>query len=242
MTSAQLRRLNNDLARQLTPENRKMMTDMVVYLRVSRLSDDQVEVIRQDLLDMALSAQSRHEPLSAVFGEDGQAFCDEIIANVKPEGWAKILKAVPGMLGACGFFAILNLIASGFIGEAVRALHHQARMAQSYPISLGFVVNTLVVMVVALGIVQFIGRFAFRTQDFLKKFRGMPKVQRFAVGALVGLAAFGYLAGTRGWSHIILVHINLWVYLAIAIPLCAYFVLLLKPEGQKGGPRGRTPA
>ena len=42
-----LRTKNNELSRLLTQDHHSIITDMTVYLRVSRISDDQVELIRQ---------------------------------------------------------------------------------------------------------------------------------------------------------------------------------------------------
>ena len=111
---------NNELTRNLTPDNFKIMTDLVVYLRVSRISDDRFELIRQDLLDMALNAQERNEPLSDVFGTDYKSFCDEIISNEKSEWLKKVVKGLPYLPTLFGLLAVLLVDDMQLISEDER--------------------------------------------------------------------------------------------------------------------------
>ncbi|GFN32927.1 hypothetical protein [Paenibacillus xylaniclasticus] len=53
-STIQLCKTNNELQKRLTGSNAAIMTDMVVYLRVSSLSEQQIEQIRHDLLEWRL--------------------------------------------------------------------------------------------------------------------------------------------------------------------------------------------
>ncbi|GMA64153.1 hypothetical protein NZD89_02225 [Alicyclobacillus fastidiosus] len=220
----QIQRSNNKLTRNLTPENRKIMTDMVVYLRVSKISDDRLELIRQDLLDMAMAAQERNESLTEVFGGDYKSFCDEIIANVKPERLKKFVKGLPYLLSTFALLAILNLVSSQYFRQFIHEVKNHSDINYEYPITLGFIVNTVVIFAVAVVIVQLIGKFSFRTDDFLAKFHRLPTMVKFLVGGLLGLAVWGYLFETFTWHNYIIFHINIWVYLAFIVPLFAVWV------------------
>lgn len=229
MTTTQLRRENNKLTRKLTHENHQMITNMIVYLRVSRLSDERVEGIRHDILDIAISAQARNEPLDDVFGEDGKTFCDEILANVKPEGWLiKIVKLMPGLIGTFGFFSILNLVSSGYPWRIIRAIRHHSPITWQYPITMGLVVNTLLCFAVAIVIVQLIGKFSFRKQ---KTGRTIPSMVKLSIVGLIGGLAWAYIDGIHILGRIVLIHVNFGGYLAVAIPLCGYFVWMIKRSG-----------
>ncbi|XOQ43919.1 MAG: hypothetical protein ACFWTN_05640 [Clostridium sp.] len=72
----QLKRLNNKLEEQLNEKNREAYTDIICYLRVANISEYNQEIIRQDLLEMVLSAQERGENIQTVIGEDYRTFCD----------------------------------------------------------------------------------------------------------------------------------------------------------------------
>lgn len=81
----ELNRINNELDRQLNAENNKALTDIICYLRVANISACNQEIIRQDLLEMVLSAQERGENIQAVIGGDYKAFCDNVIASLPPQ-------------------------------------------------------------------------------------------------------------------------------------------------------------
>lgn len=219
-----LQRSYNELGKNLTPENQKVMTDMVVYLRVSRISDDRIELIRQDLLEMALAAQERNEPLSDVFGEDYKFFCDEIIASVKPERFKKFVRGLPYLLSTVALLGVLNLVSSRYFRQFLHDIKVHASIDANYPVTLGFIVNTVLIYAVAVTIVQLIGKFSFRTDHFLSRLHGVPSMLKFATGGLLGLTILLYMLWTRRWYGIVVFHINIWVYLAIMIPLFAVWV------------------
>lgn len=200
------------------------MTDIVVYLRVSSISDDRLELIRQDLLEMALSAQERNQPLSEVFGEDYKAFCDEIIANVKPERWKKALMGLPYLFSTFALFAVLDLISSGYLRQVIHGVKTHSQINDYYPITLGFIVNTAVIFAVAVVFVQLIGKFSFRTDDFLAKFHAVPVAGKFLTGALLALVGCLYLFEMHNWYSHVLLRVNIWVYLAVVLPLFGMWV------------------
>lgn len=54
--SKALLKQNNQREKELTKENNQVLTDMVVYLRGSDLSDYNQELVRADLIEMVLDA------------------------------------------------------------------------------------------------------------------------------------------------------------------------------------------
>jgi len=74
----ELNRINNNLDGLLYSENNPAMTDIICYLRGANISKYNQEIIRQDLLEMVLSAQERNENIQTVIGTDYKNFCDEI--------------------------------------------------------------------------------------------------------------------------------------------------------------------
>jgi DNA-binding ferritin-like protein (Dps family) len=62
----ELNKINNELDKQLNAENENVMTDIVCYLRGANISEYNQELIRQDLLEMFLSAQKRGENIQKV--------------------------------------------------------------------------------------------------------------------------------------------------------------------------------
>ena len=74
-----LNKENNRLDELIKEENQEIFTNMICYLRGSDLSDYNIEVVRNDLTEMVLSAQERGEGINQVVGNDYKEFCDSII-------------------------------------------------------------------------------------------------------------------------------------------------------------------
>ena len=53
-----LRRSNNERDKLLSPSMNKVYTDMVVYIKGSNLSEENIELVRSDLLDILLETQT----------------------------------------------------------------------------------------------------------------------------------------------------------------------------------------
>ncbi|MEG0960765.1 MAG: hypothetical protein RSE60_06740, partial [Erysipelotrichaceae bacterium] len=61
--SIELRDLNNESEKKMSKESNLIYTDMIVYLRVSRLSLLQQEEVRKDLIDMIVDGEARGESI-----------------------------------------------------------------------------------------------------------------------------------------------------------------------------------
>ena len=75
---------NNRLEEALQPEARSLLTDVVVYLRGSRVSTWKQEQVRRDVTRMLLDAQARGEDAREVIGPDPRVFCDSVIEALPP--------------------------------------------------------------------------------------------------------------------------------------------------------------
>ena len=76
---------NNELDLQVAPHNQKAFTDIICYLRSAGISEYDQELVRQDLLEMILSAQVRGADIDSVLGTDYKEFCDNVIASLPPK-------------------------------------------------------------------------------------------------------------------------------------------------------------
>lgn len=221
---AQLNHTNNDLDRRLSEENKPIIMDMVVYLRMAPISDMEVEKIRQDILDMALSAQERKEPLSDVFGEDGKAFCDEIIANVAHQKPGSLL--LQWLQTACAvisIFGVIDIVFSGYFIDVFQRIRSHAGINLSYPISLGFLVNSIVLAAVSFAIVYLIGKHSFEIKKHTRKFDSLTKPKKFLLGCACGAALCGYLFGIARLTGIVLASVNIIIYCALLFALFVFY-------------------
>lgn len=183
LKSKQLNRSNNKLDKDLFPEYVPVMVDMVCYLRASHLSEYHQEVVRQDLLEMLLSAQERGDSIESVIGNDYKAFCDEIIASLPAK---TIPQRVCGALST--FFqcaAILSLIGVLFSKDTYRIIRSTfANQPVDYLISVPISSVILFALIIAFSvfIVQYICRTAFQTEKTRLSFG-----KAFLIGAVISL-------------------------------------------------------
>lgn len=102
-----LRKSNSRLEENLSERENKDMIKIVAYLRGSHLSDMDQELVRQDILDMILSAKERGEEMSQAIGTDYKQFCDDIIAEIKPKNIKEKVKDTLSMVSMSAAMLIL---------------------------------------------------------------------------------------------------------------------------------------
>ena len=78
----QLLEENNQREKELSPDNQKVLTDIVAYLRGSSTPILQQEQVRRDITEMLLEGEARGQSAQTIIGTDYQAFCDEILAEL----------------------------------------------------------------------------------------------------------------------------------------------------------------
>lgn len=77
----QLREENNRREKSLGAESNAVLTDIVVYLRTSRLGGYDQELVRRDIAQMLLEGEKRGQTAREVIGGDYKKFCDDIISE-----------------------------------------------------------------------------------------------------------------------------------------------------------------
>ncbi|MCO5384199.1 MAG: hypothetical protein NHB15_20780 [Methanosarcina barkeri] len=150
---------NNELDKWLTKENNVVMIDMICYLRVANISEYNQEVVRQDLLQMVLSAQERGEDIKTLIGGDYKSFCDEVIAALPQKSQKeRVLDFIDTFLLSTSILGAIHIV----ISKETIALIHNAVTGQQLnfqmPISLGNLLSYAIILVTAFLIVHVIGR------------------------------------------------------------------------------------
>ncbi len=103
MNAKQLIEENNRKREQLTPENEKYYSDMLIYIRLQlSLSELQSEEVLMEMLDHLLDGQHEGKSARDIFGDDPKGYADEIIENLPKEQKREV---VPFILGI-----VLNLV------------------------------------------------------------------------------------------------------------------------------------
>ena len=73
---------NNELEKQLSDDGKKVLTDIVVYLRGVPVSMYEQEKVRRDITQMLIDGEKRGNSSKEVIGEDYREFCDSIVAEI----------------------------------------------------------------------------------------------------------------------------------------------------------------
>lgn len=150
---------NNEQEKQLTKENNKILTDIIVYLSSSNLCEYDIQVIRKELLGMAIESQLRGKDFATVVGGDYKDFCNELIKNGrKKTGYEKVLEFLYVLafgIGALFLYEIVLHMIGIIVKKGVNDLSLQL------PITLGFVVSTMGAVIIAYGVVHFISKNSF---------------------------------------------------------------------------------
>lgn len=174
---------NNELDKWLTKENNVVMIDMICYLRVANISEYNQEVVRQDLLQMVLSAQERGEDIKTLIGGDYKSFCDEVIAALPQKSQKeRVLDFIDTFLLSTSILGAIHIV----ISKETIALIHNAVTGQQLnfqmPISLGNLLSYAIILVTAFLIVHVIGRNSLKPE--IKHNQSKPK--KFIIGGAIG--------------------------------------------------------
>lgn len=224
LNCTQLNHQNNELDQRLSEENKAIVIDMIAYLRMAPISDIQVEEIRQDILDMALGAQERQEPLSNVFGVNRKVFCDDIISNMKHQKKSSLI--LQWLATGCGVFAIfgmIDIVFSGYLIRVFQDIWNHTKIDLSYPITLSFLINSVIIAALSFGIVYFIGKHSFETKNFTRKFDSLTKPKKFIIGCCFGAVLFGYFFCVAKLNAVVLISVNVIVYVILLLLFFSIF-------------------
>lgn len=154
-----IRKDNCEQEKSLFIENLTIITDMVVYLHSSDLCEYDIEIIRKDLMGMALEAQLRGEKFSNVIGEDYKSFCNKLISSGDRKSTKKkILNFLFGATIVVGFMLISEILM--YLGTSSKDI-----LKFHMPITWGFVLSTLLIIVVGYGTIRFITKNSFKLSD-----------------------------------------------------------------------------
>lgn len=186
MTKTETKRLNqenNKLGKRLTEENNVVMTDMVCYLRLANISEHDQEVVRQDLLQMVLSAQERGEDINTLIGQDYKSFCDEVIAALPQKSQKeRVLDLIDTLLLSTSILGVIHIVMSK---ETMRLIYNAVTGQQlnfQISISVGNLLSYVIIIATAFLIVHVVGKNSLKPE----KKHNQSKPKKFIVGGAIG--------------------------------------------------------
>lgn len=183
--SRRLRKANNELERQVGFSSWDVLTDITWYLRSSKLTNMQQELVRRDIITMVIDGERRGQTAKNVLGEDYQAFCDEIIAAVPRTSLKRRLLGRLGVLFAvlafeCGCLLLSGLV-RGYVDSTLPML----------VFSLGTIIQYAIFIALVIVLVRQLTRHVF---DMFGRERWSRRKIATWVGYGVGLAVAGGIA------------------------------------------------
>ena len=160
-TTKQLLEENNRRGEQLTPENQKILVDIVAYLRGSSASTYQQELVHRDILDMLQEGEARGQTAAQVIGEDYQTFCDEILAELPKRSMKQhIVYALSTVtLSAAGLLSIW------LVFRLFEAPFQNRPFTPWLPMTLGQLLGGIMLIAYSYGLVEHICRNSFEDRD-----------------------------------------------------------------------------
>lgn len=215
----ELNRLNNELDKRVSAESQEAFTDMICYLRGANISEYHQETVRQDLLEMILSAQERGENIQSVVKGDYKAFCDDIIASLPARSRKE--KVLEFFDIVCWCLSILGLINIVIANETIALIRNFAAgnpMSFEISVSSGSVISAGIIITVACVIVETLLKKSFN----IRKKKDVSIGEAFFIGASI-MAVFLFIA----WlGKTPLFTVNIFIALAVvAILYIAHKVL-----------------
>lgn len=113
MKAKDLIELNNQKRKLLTKENENAYSDMLIYTRLAKVPEYQAEELLIEILDHLIEAQQEEKNAYDIFGDDLQAYCDEIIAALPKQSlWEQL--SIPLFITSyllAIYFAVSSVIA-----------------------------------------------------------------------------------------------------------------------------------
>ena len=159
-TTKQLLEENNQREKELSPDNQKVLTDIVAYLRGSSTPILQQEQVRRDITEMLLEGEARGQSAQTIIGTNYQAFCDEILAELprRSAGQQTVYGLSVVSLSAAVLAAIwlvFGLLEAAFQGPFTLWL----------PVRLGQLLGGVLIIAFAYGLVEYICRTSFEDRN-----------------------------------------------------------------------------
>lgn len=203
-----LNQQNNQLDKAIHPENQPIFTDMICYLRGANISEYEIEVVRQDLTEMVLSAQNRGDSIESLFDGDYQQFCDEVINSLPPKTTKqKLIDGLDIVFLGLAILIPINILLSKDTILLIGKLFQKQPVNWNIPVSIGTVLSMVLIIGLATTIVMLITKNAFR-QD---------KKEKLLLGVVAGVGTTLVMVALFVFGRKTLFTVNLWLALAVAL-------------------------
>lgn len=147
---------NNKKEKMINESNISRYTEMIIYLRGSDIDKYNQELVRADLIEMIIDGQERNDDIKKVMGGNYKDICDEIINNFpKKTIKQKLIDILNVSLSSIWILVGISLIQTIIVNLL------QGNKMYSYELSVGNLLNMIIITVMANIIVNYLCKNAF---------------------------------------------------------------------------------
>ena len=209
------RKENFNLSKGLTEENDEIFTDIVCYLRVSDIGEEEQEEIISDILRMFLDWQEEGKSVESMVGEDYKEFADNIIAAVNPK--KNIFKKIKDFFVILVEFSCFMLTIDFLFAYLPKLLKGTFDLNLTYNYTLTMLVSNSFIIIGASILVTYIGKTSF---SFLNN--RFYKLENFVFGcSIVALFVLPHVISLK-LRHIVILSINIRYIIGVIIVYLIY--------------------
>ncbi len=149
---------NNELQEQLSDVGKKVLTDIVVYLRGVPVSAYEQERVRRDITQMLIDGEKRGNSAREVIGEDYRGFCDSIVDEIPHMSRKeKLLVSVRDALPA--LTVLLVIWCAGKLAEVLSGI----LPSFNCPVTLGNLLGGILLLAGVEGLIMLLTKYAFES-------------------------------------------------------------------------------
>lgn len=205
-----LRNENNKFEEKLSKETNDVLTDIVVYIRSTSISEYDQERVRRDIGEMLFEGERRGMSAAEIIGDDYKAFCDAVMCEVPKLSKAqRVMTAVQEVLAG-----VIVLLAIWTVFSPIIQLIKKEPW-YLLPLRLSDLITATVIVAAAVLVAVYITKNVFT-----------PKPAALIAGFVLA-AAIG-IAGILFCSDIMLMNIHIAVDIALLAVLALVYLLIGK--------------
>lgn len=156
----ELLKQNNKREKMINKSNTDLYTEMIIYMRGSDIDKYGQELVRADLIEMIIGGQERGDDIKKIMGGNYKQICDEIIntfpKKTKRQKFMGILNISLSSIWILVGISVLQTIIINFT---------KGNKMHSYELSLGNLLNMIILIVITNGIINYLCKNTFAKTD-----------------------------------------------------------------------------
>ncbi|WP_447450289.1 hypothetical protein [Streptococcus hongkongensis] len=209
-----LQKENNKLEKAIMEAYSQDYTNMIVYLRGAKINEFHQEEIRNDLITLLLEGQKRGDSLEDIFGQDKQAFIDDVIASVPKMTRKESILNTLDLLLLLVFIFLVIFLAGDILTYILEGLVNHNHPTLRMTISWLDLATMLLTITVSIAIVEMIVKGTYTLSDKVMRRRFIF----FCILSIIPIFCLSFIMPSLNRD---IIQGPIWYYL----PLCGLLAL-----------------